>query len=78
VAKLVRVDEKTYARLRRLAGRIQAASGRRTSLCDAIRNLLDCGGSAAVKKAKPVRPTRRSGRGHSHELVPYFLRREIH
>ncbi len=76
----MRLDEKTYARLRRLAGRIQAASGTRTSLCDTVRCLLNGGTAVAVRKARSRtgKRAKRRERTHSHELVPYFQRREIH
>jgi len=81
MAKLVRVDDKTYSRLHKLAGKLQAANGKRTSLCEAIRRLLDGGKPRAAKKQTPGRAKKKRkkhGAGQEAELVPYFQRREIH
>ncbi len=85
--KLVRVDDKTYSQLQRVAGKIQSGSGRRTSLCEAIRRLL-AGGKLglppeekAAKKTGPKARTKKRAKRRKpaeRELVPYFHRREIH
>lgn len=83
---MIRVDEKTHERLHRVAGRIQAVKGKKTTLCDAISCLLD-GGTASVaavakkakrKKTKTAKRSKRSEPADGHELVPYFMRREVH
>jgi len=90
--KLVRVDDKTYSQLQRVAGKIQSGSGRRTSLCEAIRRLLAGGKLGLPQDEKAARPAakkkrkksgakgqrKRKEHGHKHELVPYYQRREIH
>ena len=88
MAKLVRVDDKTYSQLQRVAGKIQTGSGRRTSLCEAIRRLLAGGklglpqeekaAKAAKPKAKAKKRVKRNKRRTERGLVPYFHRREIH
>jgi predicted CopG family antitoxin len=63
MSKLVRVDDELYARLHRLAGKIQSQKGKPVSISDAIRQLMDKPKrhSPVGKIIPPARFTRKEG-----------------